>query len=300
MFGRDWRKKEDYNDILAYSSAKQAWEFLRRNRKYQVDSQAAFRTHRWFNNLSCEDKHEVLDHATKNNLTGIELLERILKKEKNQNEFPENVIRIIKKLTSHEICTISANCGQWLFPRHNLLKIYREYPPMPEEDEPEELKKIFNPLSEGGNIICSPCMHPQVKAPEGHAIVLIDLKKPIPPQIKALGNRLKELQKGLNNEGPYKDLIAPQKDKVIKSNQAMKELPQYIRLLDAHTENPEMAHTALYTELFPGVNKMSGDAFLKDVEAKITKPLLIAKAYRDKDYNHIASKENTPVVIFQV
>ena len=305
MFGRNWKKKEDYADILNYPSARQAWEFLRRNHKYQVDAQAASLIHHWFKKLPYEDKLEVHSLATKNNLTGIELLERIHKSEESQNEFPENVIRIIKTLKPHEICIISANCGEWLFPRHNLLKGYCEYPPMPEEDEPEELIKIFNPLSEGGNIICSPSMSPQVKAPEGHAIVLIDLRKPISPQIKGLGNKLKEIQDALNSDGQYKGwkLMVPPKDKVLKSNQAMKELPQYIRLLDACAENPGKEHLLLYEMLYPEEYKKfskDGEGFLKNVEVKITKPLSIAKTYRDKDYNHIANKENKPKVKFQI
>lgn len=299
MYGRDWKNEDDYSDIAAYSPAKQAWEFLRRKTTYRIDCHIAYKVHSWIHSLPFQKMVTVQQDVQNNKITGADIL-KLLPEDSIHSGIRGEVFDGISRLTPIELSIIFANCGEWLFPRHNLRKKHRKLPPMPDENEPKRLIEIFNPLSEGGSIICSPGLSPRVNAPEGYAVVLIDLRNPIGPQIDGLSNKLKELQKGLEGDGPYKKLIAPYEGRVLKSNQAMKELSTYLRILDAKYNNPDMNHMELYEILHPeGYNKGGNNVYAR-ANDYIGKRLKLGIKFRDHDYNHIANKEARSLIKFHV
>jgi hypothetical protein len=278
MFGRDWRKEEDYIGITEYPPERQAWEYLRRKPTYQMDCSIVQAIDSWKKYLCNTDLGTFEKEVRHRHITGKALMKMIQNYGNSEKNLKPELKLAIIQLNVDEVKTLCLSRPVlWLLPRHDLNTWKNPLPPMPEEEYPKGLKHLFKCL-EGGTLVTRTDRentYTNVYLPVNHAALLINLDEPINPQLEGLAERLKTLQS---------------KPKTRKKT--FKKLHLYIRLLDADSERDEVE---TYRELFyffnpDGYKRHDGSEKLERAANDYIGPRIdTAKQLRDFGYNDIAN-----------
>lgn len=306
MFGRDWKKPEDYEDLRNAEPKQLAWEFLRRKKSYQKDYkiQSLVTDELEKTVVQFLDDLTSFDGTSKAPELGISFTEHFAQVCNSHGVLvPDTTLQHLGVIENYskskplfDPLLMVINVWRWLADRHNLnplTMVRRENIPAPEENLPRILANMFFPVTAR---LLARCKKSPLTLKANEVAAIFDVSKPIDDQLKAVERQLKRLQKKYKKTG--KPPLSPYSEKkpsvTIRRKQISNQV-EYLRLLDA--EAAGASQSEMLDFIFPGQAKKRDEElrFSKKSEKSLWSnhflkgKISIARSYRDKKYNEIAS-----------